>query len=92
MRSEGSLLFMTFSRMASLVSSESSLEGGGRCRGLGLRKAFQARWRVKARERGAMREMDITLRMVCMHGIRTENVAVEKKGRKQFDREELFPI
>lgn len=71
---------MTFSRMAALASSSLG-EGGGRGAGLGLRKAFQAKWRVKPRKRGeVMREMDITLRMdVCIHN---RHGGRRKKGRK----------
>jgi len=80
---------MTLSRMAALASS-SLWEGGGRCTGLRLRKAFQAKWRVRVERRergGVMRGMDITLRMdVCMHKIRTENG--QKKDENKFDREE----
>lgn len=46
MRSEGSLLFMTFSRMAAFASSSVG-GGGGRCGG--GRKAFQARLRASLR-------------------------------------------
>lgn len=45
MRSEGSLLFMTFSRMAAFASS-SVVVVGVRCTGAGLRNAFQAKWRA----------------------------------------------
>lgn len=62
-RSEGSLLFMTFSRMAAFASSSF----GCGCAALGLRNAFQAKERRKILPvRG--REMYITLRTdVCIH-------------------------
>ena len=84
-KSEGSLLFMTFSRMAAFASSSHG-EGEGRGTALGLRKAFQAKRRTNTRGR---EEMDITLRMeVCIHDIGTEN---EKKDEKQFDRKGILP-
>jgi hypothetical protein len=41
MRSAGSLLFMTFSRMAALAISSSFVESSGDFAGLSFRKAFQ---------------------------------------------------
>lgn len=77
---------MTFSRMTALASSSFG-DGGDRCMGPGLRKAFQAKRRRNTSERG---EMDITLLQteVCIHNSGRKG---RKKDEKQFDRKEILP-